>query len=293
VLLWDCPPFASTFGPYVDEMCVFHTLTVDDVVSSELWNGSYFQTAEKVKTARVATLMARAQSGRITLHLTLDFLTLTANSFRKVVQLQPHSVSWSNILDFMNPGEFHTLARAVSPTATHSGYSMNWWGRIYGASLIDYPHSALHIIGEAEKATEEGLRSLCGDRPIFLLPVQHNPLNITAAFLGKQCYPYWIDHYFQAARVLDARMLEQCHNCLSRISCVATCSWTYDEEEIIEEEEQQQQQVEEGTEENCALCLYPLTDPMSPCQVPQHQFCRTCLQELRSKGNGNACPQCR
>ena len=43
----------------------------------------------------------------------------------------------------------------------------------------------------------------------------------------------------------------------------------------------------------CALCLNTLEDPISPCPVPQHQYCRLCVQGMREHGVNDACPQCR
>jgi len=230
VLMWDCP---QGHNSHLDRGCVFHTLTVADVVSSELYNGSYFQTAEKVKAARVAVLMDHAQAGRIEVDLRVGTLGLASeDSFliqQEIASLQPCSMSWSNILDYMQAEEFHLLARACSATAVHSGYSMNWMRQVFGTSLIDYPDTSLNIIDDANTVTEADMLALCGDRNIFLLPIQHNPLNTTSGYLASQCFKYWIQYYFGASKVLDAGMMEaDCTgNPLSRVQTVVECSWTY------------------------------------------------------------------
>ena len=54
-----------------------------------------------------------------------------------IASLLPYSMSWSNVLDYIEPSAFHCMARACSaPSGTvHYGYSMNWPQYIYGASV--------------------------------------------------------------------------------------------------------------------------------------------------------------
>jgi len=229
VLMWDCP-----HDSHLDGGCVFHTLTVADVVSSKLYNGSYFQTAEKVKVARISLLMDHAQAGRIEVDLRVATLGLASEaSFlvqQEIASLQPHSMSWSNIMDYMGAEQFHFVAKACGSTAVHSGYSMNWTKQVFGASLIDYPDTSLNVIDAANKATDGQMRALCGDRGIFLLPIQHNPLNTTSGYLASQCFSYWVEHYLGATNVLDAGMMESdcTGNPLSRTSTVVESSWNYE-----------------------------------------------------------------
>jgi hypothetical protein len=103
----------------------------------------------------------------------------------EIANLQPFSISWSNIMDYMSRDDFHALARRRNASVIHSGYSMNWSNITYGASLIDYPDMSISVIKKAEKGTVDSMRSLCGQREIFLTPIQHNSLNITHAFLAK------------------------------------------------------------------------------------------------------------
>ena len=161
VLMWDCP----NGTPRLDQENVFFTMTVADVMKSPLWNGSYFQTAELVKAERVAVLMDRAQTVKIQIKLSLAFLELSESStaLAEIIHLQPDSISWSNIVDYLSAEDFHALARTCSATAVHSGYSMNWPFKVWGTSLIDYPETALDVIGEANRARELAFRRDCGD----------------------------------------------------------------------------------------------------------------------------------
>lgn len=53
---------------------------------------------------------------------------------------RPWTMSWSNVLDYIEAGEFHRLARACSVhgDTVHYGCSMNWPSNVAGASILDY-----------------------------------------------------------------------------------------------------------------------------------------------------------
>ena len=230
ITMFDCPEKGT--GSYANESntSVFHTLTLRDVLSSDLFNGNYFQSAEKVKERRVSRLMEYIQAGKIEMKLSVDCLSAASDAQVKEIQdLKPTSMSWSNILDYMPQKEFHTLARSCSNTATHVGCSMNWPGVTFGASLIDYPDTSLNVILKAERATAAAMRKLCGQRRIFLLPIQHNPLNITQSFLAEECHKYWIQNFFSDddIKVLGSGLLNDLGNPLSKTGSVVSCSWNY------------------------------------------------------------------
>ena len=224
VLMFDCPTAPTRH----EAASVFETLTISDVMTSDLYNGSYFQTAEKVKEARVSRLLDHATSGRIKVKLEKAFLSPRSRVLQEIASLRPHSMSWSNILDYMAPDEFHALAKTCGANAVHSGYSMNWPSTIYGASLIDYPTTSLKIITDAEDATIKNLQKVCQSHKIFLTPIQHNPLNTTAGLLAKRCHSHWLEHFLGAsgARLLEGGVLEG-FNPLSRVSVVVSASWVY------------------------------------------------------------------
>ena len=57
-----------------------------------------------------------------------------------VAALKPWTMSWSNVLDYVAPREFHALARACSihGDTIHFAHSMNWSAEVKGAQLLDY-----------------------------------------------------------------------------------------------------------------------------------------------------------
>jgi hypothetical protein len=50
---------------------------------------------------------------------------------------------------------------------------------------------------------------------------------------------------------------------------------------------------EDGEEEECAICLESLVDPLAPCaEQPSHRYCRACVQEMQRQ-KLPSCPLCR
>ena len=85
------------------------------------------------------------------------------------------------------------------------------------------------MIRKAEKATASSMRDLCGQHCIFLMPIQHNPLNITASFLADRCHSYWVSYFFaeKSIEVIEGGMMDHLGNPLSRSSMVVSNHWTY------------------------------------------------------------------
>ena len=224
--MFVCPPAVPM---KVEAESVFHTMTLNDIVSSRLYNGDYFRTAENVKESRVSELMSYAQTGRIKVELSVFVLALGSPALEEIVCLQPNSCSWSNILNYIPTHEFHALAQLCGPSAKHSGYSMNWPAVIYGASLIDYPKTSLAVIDEAQNKFAASMHNLCPERRIFLTPIQHNPLNVVSGLLAEKCHPYWVKHFFGIVEVesLESGMLHVAGNPLCPTCSSVWCSWDY------------------------------------------------------------------
>jgi hypothetical protein len=56
-----------------------------------------------------------------------------------IAELRPHSMSWSNCIDYCAPQDFHTLARLCSAAGKtlHLAYSMNFPREVAGAMSLD------------------------------------------------------------------------------------------------------------------------------------------------------------
>ena len=67
--------------------------------------------------------------------------TVSANNnemIKEVKEMDPFIVSWSNIIDYIEPSSFHTIAKEISGLNTiHYVHSCNWTSRVYGTDIFD------------------------------------------------------------------------------------------------------------------------------------------------------------
>ena len=65
------------------------------------------------------------------------------------VSTNPYHVSWSNVPDYIEPKEFHKIAKAISGTETvHFLHSCNWTQLVYGTDVYDInTRTRLHFSG--------------------------------------------------------------------------------------------------------------------------------------------------
>ena len=81
--------------------------------------------------------------------------TATLSAIR---DLQPYTISWSNVPDYIATAEFHKMARAVSADedTVHFMHSMNWVKDVKGAFHVDM------ILSTAEKYLSQVSKVLLG-----------------------------------------------------------------------------------------------------------------------------------
>lgn len=80
---------------------------------------------------------------------------LATTTLAAIRNLQPYTISWSNVPDYIAPAEFHKMARAVSANedTVHFMHSMNWVKDVMGAFHIDImlrmPEQSLPKVGQS------------------------------------------------------------------------------------------------------------------------------------------------
>jgi len=61
----------------------------------------------------------------------------------EMAEFDPYVVSWSNVVDYLAPHEFHTMARQISGEDTmHYFHSINWCTRVFGVDVYDHHQEA-------------------------------------------------------------------------------------------------------------------------------------------------------
>ena len=72
---------------------------------------------------------------------------------KKIKSLNPYTVDWSNVPDYLHREEFLAIAKEVSGEDTvHYMHSMNWGTRVLGTFIGDYPDERIEgIIKDTEE----------------------------------------------------------------------------------------------------------------------------------------------
>lgn len=129
----------------------------------------------------------------------------------RIAMMRPYTISWSNVLDYFMPEDFHDLARRCSEfgDCMHYGYSMNWTTQVFGASILDlglFDHKAFveHILDTAlgfGGASLPNPLKLMGLDKLLFLPFHENLLNITAYPLAVGFHKHWVAHFLNKGQL--------------------------------------------------------------------------------------------
>lgn len=136
----------------------------------------------------------------------------------RIAMMRPYTISWSNVLDYFLPEDFHALARRCSKygDCMHYGYSMNWPTQVFGASIIDYdPADCKQLIdttldtalgfdtssGSSSVPSSMELFKMMGLDKLVVLPFREHPLNSTGFALAHVYKQHWIDHFMKKGKL--------------------------------------------------------------------------------------------
>lgn len=229
ITMWDCPEGTP---PLQQNACLFNTMSIQDVLESNNWNGNYFRTAENEKVERVQRLMAHIQNNHIEVHLRHGAVGLGTAVADEISKLNPDSISWSNVLDYFLPLHFHELAKVCSAKqkcTRHSGYSMNWPFSTFGSSIIDFETSAecLDIIEKSNIEFRQQVHAYSNGSNMFSSPIRKNPENTSMHFLSVETYLPWVDYFFKSSKAASHQEQLEEYNPLSISGSVVSLVWTY------------------------------------------------------------------
>ncbi|KAG1675033.1 hypothetical protein FOA52_002690 [Chlamydomonas sp. UWO 241] len=122
-------------------------------------------------------------------------------------------MSWSNVLDYIEPRDFHAMAEACGGKgAVHYGHSMNWVRDMKGASWLDVKAT---LPGDAAseflkttlvKTRTKMLPELCMAMEwtqILVCPPVDNSMNLIDYALCMLHHKTWANHFFKASSIVD------------------------------------------------------------------------------------------
>lgn len=111
---------------------------------------------------------------------------------------RPRSMSWSNVVDYFTPSDFHAMARGCSaPSGTvHQLYSMNWTGDVWGACCLDFrnPRVRRKLHEEGSAIVDRALRD-AGATPYVLRPPIEVGMNVCDTAAVAKVYRDWVDAF--------------------------------------------------------------------------------------------------
>jgi hypothetical protein len=183
-------------------------------------------------------LRLRIQEKKVVIELECTTIGVASPAVQRIVKLRPWTMSWSNVLDYFRPSEFHKLARACGGKGTvHYGHSMNWASETIGTCLLDYDGNTTKddIIDHANKAQTTFGRLTEIDQ-FLVLPLHENPYNATQVTLGSRCAKNWGQYFFSthlavgSATFLEEEIHTFSFDPLTSANATVRLVWTYDME---------------------------------------------------------------
>lgn len=200
-LMFDCPDGIS---PKAMDETVFSAFDWKEIANLLSANTSLIEAAEAYASANLSKLADWVLQERVV-------IDLVCAKFEDVVEdiaaSKPWTMSWSNVIDYVNHADFHRMAKlcSVHGDTVHFGYSMNWCLDVFGVNIIDYQGKEqtklrTQIIETANGAVDKAYKMFGWDK-YLRSPPPINPINTTAHYgLELLHYSTWTSHFFSIAQ---------------------------------------------------------------------------------------------
>jgi hypothetical protein len=140
--------------------------------------------------------MKLVQKGVIVFTPRLGKISLqNASLLAELAHLDPYFVSWSNVVDYLHPREFHSIARLLSgKDAMHFFHSVNWVTTVYGTDPLDiHKYELLPTFASGLRVTEVARRG------VFHGFVPHGPFhyrNIGSIMVTRKFVNCYLRYFF-------------------------------------------------------------------------------------------------
>lgn len=200
-LMFDCPDGTA---PNAKDETVFSAFDWKEIVKFLSGNTFLLDAAEAYALTNLSKLANWALQERVVVDL---ICAKFEDVLEDIAASKPWTMSWSNVIDYVDHAEFHRMARACSVhgNTVHFAYSMNWSMNVFGTNIIDFQGKKqtklrAQIIESANDAVERYYMMFGWDK-YLRSPPPVNPINTTAHFgLELMHYSTWIEHFFSVAK---------------------------------------------------------------------------------------------
>eukprot|EP00854_Cymbomonas_tetramitiformis_P005726 gene5726-6915_t len=124
-------------------------------------------------------------------------------TLKSIAAMQPWTMSWNNVCEYLPPADFHAMARACSASedTVHYGYSMNWSRSVMGASSLDFfgRQDVLDSLIELSHRAIECGYTAHRLQDILLSPPNEHLMKIADTALATEMKGKWLKAFFSFA----------------------------------------------------------------------------------------------
>jgi hypothetical protein len=203
-------PDSSPKDNISDQDRVNNTVLMQDILNELETNDnsdiSIMEAMYNVKVRQIRLLQEGVQSGQVKLDIRYGNVQPLQRSDSKILQeireWEADSISWSNLVDYFLPDQFHELAQYWSTDTTkHYGYSMNWSSACYGAQLSDYElaEERKKILLDAIESAIQNAKASGLDKIVSAPSFEHTE-DVAWDYLGRQLSSTWVKYFKNAAQ---------------------------------------------------------------------------------------------
>eukprot|EP01135_Chromosphaera_perkinsii_P003366 Nk52_evm12s241 gene=Nk52_evmTU12s241 len=194
------------------DMEIFYSIILaTDLLTERQTSKSIIEAASSLLIRRIRSLRENVQRGIF--ELEVEMQQIHSGSERYIAEFKPATVSWSNVIDYMYPNEFHKVAKGCSIenevtgiSTVHYLYSMNWTIGYKGAYIIDYdkPKQIDKIFTLALEHYAKVYKTTGWDKYLISPPI-FPPLFLPSNYLSsvRNSHVAWIRHILKP---MDAQL---------------------------------------------------------------------------------------
>ncbi|RHZ47791.1 hypothetical protein Glove_567g18 [Diversispora epigaea] len=144
-------------------------------------------------------------------------------------QLDPWTMSWSNICDYFYPNDFHKLLKACSGNDTiHAMSSMNWITEVYGAHIKEYDNSIRRkILINAHKLLSKVGKIMDPSGYFRNTKIIEHPFNLGDLIAVMTVKDNWKDYFFKGQNLNIGEVLIIQYAQTNRTNTLLNLSFTY------------------------------------------------------------------
>ena len=201
--MWSLPN--NYAGSITSDEYVFQTINFEHLITLRKEGLNIMEAAVEYLRTGIVRLSKYVREKSLIIELNFKLISLeNKNAVNEISSLNPYSISWSNVCDYMKPKDFHNLARKCSgKNTTHFAYSMNWPQRVHGSNVLDFKFNdgkegkqfLDELIEPANRATQR-LYDMLDFHSVLVSPPIADCRNLANITLFITVREFWINYFF-------------------------------------------------------------------------------------------------